>query len=365
MKYRLYERAGQIYIDFAYEGKRYRKSTGHIYTKTIMASLKKQGERVLLHIIAQIKAEKEISIVFNEFALNVINSTSSSRNTRTQNDYLSKLKRLIFPYFAHFNIGDIKPTHVDQWQDGLLKQYSSTTVKRCKSIMSMVFDKAIGNDLIQKNPTNYASKIHVSHEKKEPYTLEEMSLILQYANGWLKPYLYLAFTTGLRTGELLALKFSDLDFSKNVINLKRSITKGTITEDTVTKNHNRLVIVPLIVMGMLKNLQIKSSCEWVFPSPRTNEPFYETNSIITNHFKPLLQMIGVPYKTLYATRHTYVSIMRNEGVNQEFILEIAGHSKEVQDKHYYTASVSDAKIEAVNRVFDKLLVEKNGTKLAQ
>lgn len=364
MKYRLYERAGQVYIDFTHKGKRYRKSTGYAYNKNTMALLKKQGERVLLHIIAEIE-EKEISIVFNEFALNVIHSTSSSRNSRTQSDYLSKLDRLIFPYFANFNIGDIKPAHVDQWQDGLLKRYSSTTVKRCKSIMSMVFDKAVGNDLILKNPVNYASKIHVSHEKKEPYSLEEMGLILQYADGWLKSYLYLAFTTGLRTGELLALKFSDLDFSKNVINLKRSITKGIITQNTVTKNHNRLVIVPCIVMEMLKDLHVKSSCEWIFPSPRTNEPFFETNSIIINHFKPLLRMIGVPYRTLYATRHTYISIMRNEGVNQEFILEIAGHSKEVEDKHYYTADVSDAKIEAVNRVFDKLLVEKAGTKLAQ
>lgn len=361
MKYRLFERSGLIYFDFTLDGKRYRKSSKLKYNDKNLMLIEKNGIRVLLNIIDEIDKETKVKTDFKGFAIDVIDSSAPNRKSSTQKDYLSKLDRLIFPYFGNYNIADIKSHHIDKWQNTLLGNYSTTTVKRCKSIMSMVFEKAIANDLILKNPVTYANKFSIDHEKKEPYTLEEMQKILKHSSGWLKTFLYLAFTTGMRSGELLGLQWEDIDYDKNVIYLKRSISKGVVSETSKTKNHNRLVIVPSIVMQMLKDLHIDNQSKWVFTS-KLNEPYYETSSIVTYHFKPLLEMIGVKYKTLYATRHTYISIMRNAGASQDLILDIVGHSKEVSDKHYYTATVTNNKIDAVNNVFDAILEQKNTVK---
>lgn len=69
------------------------------------------------------------------------------------------------------------------------------------------------------------------------------------------------------------------------------------------------------------------------------------------YFKPLLERIGVKYKTLYATRHTFVSILRNSGVNKDFVAELAGHSSQISDKHYYKAEITPEKIRSINNVF--------------
>jgi integrase len=226
------------------------------------------------------------------------------------------------------------------------------TVKRCKTILSMVFDKAIANELITINPVKYAGKFHVSHKKQEPYTLDEMETILKYTTGWFNAFMYLAFTTGMRPGELIGLKWNDIDFNRGVIHLQRSISKGIVTEDTYTKNHNRMVIVPSDVLSMIKKLN--HDYEWVFPNPDGNA-FYESKSITKGYFEPFCEEFNVEYKGLKATRHTYISIMRNGGVSQEFILDIVGHSKIVSDKHYYQNQFTTQKQDAVNNVFSDLL----------
>jgi len=358
--YRLYEKSNKIYLDYRKDGKRYRKSLGLAYNKKNLASVHKNIDRVLLNFSDKIKSEKKLAIKFSIFGLNAIESTSINRNERTQDDYISKFNRLILPYFKDYSIDEIKVFHIENWQKAMLKDYSTTTVKRCKSILSLIFSNAIANELIRINPAQYAQKFRVDHKKQEPYTVEEMEKILKYSTGWFNVFLYLAFTTGMRPGELIGLKWDDIDFKRCVINLKRSISKGVTSKNTYTKNHNRLVIVPRTVISMLD--KFKHPNDYVFVN-KYGKPFYESKTISKGYLEPFLKEIGVKYKTLKATRHTYISIMRNGGVSQEFILDIVGHSKEVSDKYYYTNSLTNAKNDAINNVFDTIF-SKNETLLS-
>lgn len=359
-QYRLYEKSGKIYLDYRKNNTRYRKSLGIEYNDKNLKSVHKNIDRVLLQFNDEIKEKIKVSNSFEKFALEVIESSSINRSKRTQDDYISKFNRLILPHFKDCNIEEIKVNKIEDWQKKLLEVdlYSTTTVKRVKTILALIFDRAIANEIITINPAKYAQKFNVNHIKQEPYTLEEMEKILKYSNGWFKIFMYLAFTTGMRPGEMIGLKWSDIDFGRGVINLQRSISKGIVTTDTYTKNHNRLVIVPNIVMAMLK--EYKHEHEYVFVN-KYKEPFFESKTISKGYLEPFLKEIDVPYKTLKATRHTYISIMRNGGVSQEFILDIVGHSAEVSNKHYYTNSLTPLKSASVNNVFDAIFTKKNGT----
>ncbi len=343
-------RNNKIYVFGVVDGKRYRISTGKEANSTNINWIKKNHWSVLLKLIDKKSNESKLSVDLDSFSKEVLELTSHKRDELTQKDYISKIDRMIIPYFRSYNLEDIKPFDIEKWQNKLLEKYSTTTVRRARNIFSMIFKKAIANDMISKNPIEFADNIQVQHEKQEPYTVEEMTTIMKNATGWLKVFVYLAFTTGMRPGELMGLQWDDIDFEKKVIHLKRSITKGVIKTDTLTKNHNRLVIVPGFVLNMLHKHKTKSKNEWVFVS-RLNKPYTESKGIANRHFKPLLDELGVEYKGLKATRHTYVSIMRNDGVDIDLILEITGHSKEVSNKHYYTASISEQKIKAVNNAF--------------
>ena len=216
----------------------------------------------------------------------------------------------------------------------------------------MIYDRAIASEMITVNPVKYSTKFNAIHKKQEPYTLDEVDTILQNTTEWFQALMYLAFTTGMRPGELLGLKWSDIDFDRGVINLQRSISKGIVTTDTYTKNHNRLVIVPRETLKMVS--QLDKSYEYVFVNPHGN-PYYESKSISKGYLEPFCKEFGVEYKGLKATRHTYVSIMRNGGVKQEFIQDIVGHSKLVSDKHYYKNEFTTEKQAVVNNIFSSLL----------
>ena len=356
-------RNNKIYVYGVVNGKRYRLSTSKEANPTNLSWMEKNYRDVLLKLIDKKSQTTKLTPDFCSFAKEVLELTSHKRDLETQKDYLSKLKRLILPYFKSHKIEDVKPLDIEKWQNMLLEKYSSTTVRRTRNIFHMVMKKAIANDLILKNPVEYSEKIQVVHKKQQPYTVEEMTKIMKNSTGWLKVFIFLAFTTGMRPGELIALQWNDIDFTKKVIKLKRSKSKSVIKEDTTTKNHNRIIIVADYVLNMLQELKTISKSEWIFVS-RLGQPYSDSKAILNRHFKPLLQKIGVQFRNLKATRHTFISIMRNSGADVEFVLEMVGHSKAVSDSFYYTASVTDQKISVVNNCFQDFNFEK-GTIKAQ
>jgi integrase len=357
--YRLFENNSKVYIDYRPEpNKRIRKSLGLDFNKKNLRAVEKNIGRVLLQFNEELnKNQKNHSDKkMKNFGHQALESSSFNRSQRTQDDYISKFKRHIVPHFGDYSIDEIKAIHVDAWQTKMLKKYSTTTVKRCKSILSLILDRAVAYEIIRHNPAKHATKFHVTYTKQEPYNSKEMQVILENSTGWFKVFMHLAFTTGMRPGELLGLKWEDINFDKGVIHLQRSISKGIVTTNTYTKNHNRMVIAPSVVLDMIKILERKS--EYVFVNPH-GKPFYESKSISKGYLQPLCKEFGIEYKGLKATRHTYVSIMRNGGVSQEFILDIVGHSKLVSDKHYFSNEMNDQKQSAVDNVFLNIIRTKD------
>ncbi len=66
--------------------------------------------------------------------------------------------------------------------------------------------------------------------------------------------------------------------------------------------------------------------EFVFPSPKTLQPFVGTNNLVRNYFKPLLKRLGIEYRTLYATRHSFGSNLINSGAPISYVQNALGHS---------------------------------------
>jgi integrase len=355
-----------IYVYGTIDNKRVRKSTKLEATKQNIKYIERNYRDVLLKLNDEKNDKLKLSYNLGKFAKEVIDLTAHKRDKQSQNDYLYKIDNHIVPYFKHYELNDIKPFDIEKWQNILLeKGYSTTTVRRCRSILSMVLKKAVGNDMITKNPCDFADNITVVHQKQEPYSINEMNEIINGATGWLKVFVILGFTTGMRPGELMGLQWDDIDFEKKVIFLKRAIVKGVIKEDTVTKNHNRIIIVIDYVLKLLKELKESSKSDWVFVS-RLNKPYYEIKGIRLRHFEPLLEKVNVENKGVKAMRHTYISILRNDGVDINLVLDMVGHSsKEINDKHYYTAVINDKKIEAVNNVFSGFDCVNQGTLRAQ
>lgn len=378
------EAGNTIYVLGTVDGKFYRKSTGKEATKINIAWIEKNARDVLLKIIDK-ETSKKTKVSLEEYGIKVIEATGRSRALNTQKEKIGYLRNHIVPYFKKRGLlflDDIKTTEIELWQNQLLREKSSSTVKKCKDTLSLIMNKAVADDIISKNYVAYADSVAVVTTKRVPYTNGEVTTLLKESDGMFKVFLYFIFSTGVRTGEALGLMWEDIDFENGFVDLQRSISKSRVTtkegnctiEEFVnngykikifnntnkTKNHNR--IIPLdsttkeILLAHYKN---RTQDAWVFTN-KYNSCFADSSSINKYYWKPLLAKTKIEDKDLYTSRHTYVSIMKNNGADEAWLKSVGGwaQSSKVLNDVYYTHESSLKDIERANNFFYNLTKKK-------
>ncbi len=333
-----------IYVHGSLNGVFYRKSTGKKVTPTTKQWIKKANP--LEELVKLLNKEKNMIATnnFEEFGKMVLNLTSSKRQQSSQKELERLFEKRILPSFKRFTLDDIKPLDIVNLLEKQKKEICNDRIKRIKNLLNIIFDYAYDNDLVEKNPVQSRSvkSINLSYSPKntKAYTTEEISIILKSAKGWFKVFMELSFKLGLRTGECMALKWSDFDFETEKLSLRRSITKGVISEQNEkslsNKNHFRKIqLFPDLVKLLKTYYEIRPSDDWLFIN-KDGRYYRESKTIVDYHLKPLLKKLNVEYKTLYATRRSYASVMSFGGENLEDIQKIMGHSKgsKITQKHY-------------------------------
>jgi integrase len=366
-----YERGNWIYVQATINGKTYKKSIGKKANPINKAWVKRQDPvRVLLNILGVEKEKKARDISIQEFGEKIISATSGNRGIETQKDFARILNKIIVPFFKFYKFNDIGSTDILELLKRVDKNYCNDRAKRVRSILNLIFTSAYEEGLIDKNL--FSMQVLKNHKfkrkpsKTQAYSVSEMKTILENANGWLKVFLELLFKYGLRTGECMGLKWTDFDLEKGYFKVQRNISKGVITDSSEVihenKNHLRdIYLFPETLVLLKKYANFKPSEEWLFVT-KEGEPFLQGDTIRNYHLRPFLKSINIPYKGVYASRRTYISIMRqSEQVKLESIQEVVGHKKgsNITDKHYnldvleYTHLVKKAKENSI--IFNEIL----------
>lgn len=341
-----------IYVQGTINGKHYKKSLGKKATPLTKKWMEKQDPMEVLLNILNIKDESNNNISFKDFGLRVLRSDSYNRGIQTQKEYERILEKVIAPYFANFGIGDITALDLLEFFNSISKRYSYDRAKRTKNILCNILETAHDEELMKKNIVR-ARAVQKHQFKKtvkttQAYAVSEVKEMLEKSEGWLKVFLELSIKYGLRTGEAMGLKWDDFNLNRGFFKIQRSITKGVITESSEVihqnKNHLREIYLFPETIDLLKRFEtFRMSKEWLFIS-KDGKPFKESKTITDYHFKPFLEEIGIEYKTLYAMRRTYVSMMRqSDKVSLEDIQEVVGHAKgsRITDEHYNLDCLGD------------------------
>ncbi|DAB40304.1 MAG TPA: hypothetical protein CFH81_08905 [Sulfurovum sp. UBA12169] len=345
---------GVIYVQGSINGKFVRKSTGMKSTSGNITYIKKNYRDVLLNIINENKVTTGTSFeefgrkVIEDGAKKVVNGRESKRGRGelAQRDALSKFDNYLLPFFREYALDEIKAMHIETWLVGILRHKSTSTANKCKNLLNEIMHKACGNDIIVKNPVEYVEKIEVEYEKQQAYSIGDTLKMMRESNGWMHTYLNLAFTTGMRTGELLALMWEDVDWEYSCIYLKRSVSKGRIRiGSTGKKNHYRIVPILPEVLKILKSAhENNAKSKWIFPNQK--DSFYkESKDVVKYHFKPLLKKLKIAYISLYATRHTFATIADNARVDSATLDKMIGNSEKVRQDHYVTFAMTKERAE--------------------
>lgn len=234
----------------------------------------------------------------------------------------------LLPAFGDLPLESIMRQHI---QDYIIQKASSLTpgtVKCHYKILHPFFVWAHENGLIPSNPAQNI-KFPKAHKKEiEVYSPEEMKALIRAARpGWFADMILLAYHTGMRRGELHALKWNDIDFIRKSCIIRRSastIQRGDfILHQPKTADSVRTILLDDTCIEMLKARQAASQTEWIF-STRNQKPVSPSYDAHLLH--AACEKAGIPYRNFHCIRHSTATYLLSQGINPKIVQEILGHS---------------------------------------
>lgn len=226
--------------------------------------------------------------------------------------YLDKNTRIInkrFDYFQSMNIQDIKVSDIRLWYkkiDGV----GNKSKRNYLSVLKGVLDVALHDEIIEKNPMVHIKLPQYHSPRIKPFTALEVHRILEGAKDYNFNFLYLlsmGFFTGMRTGEILALKRSDIDFENKVIHVRSTISRFG---DVMPKTFGSVRDIPIIdtLFPYILRMYEKENDNYMMTTQYGN-PYHDTHIFVTYWWKPLLKALEIDYRRPYNMRHTFATNM--------------------------------------------------------
>ena len=219
----------------------------------------------------------------------------------------------------------------------LLGTQSVEMVRKVHRFLHAAFEKARRIGVITTNVIDLAEPPKRTDKKEiAVFTPEEISKVYaaakEYSGGRYYPFIMLAFATGARLGELLALFWDCVDFEKDEITIKRNLTvsvaAGTQIGPPKTKSGVRTISVPHTVLQLLKDLQHASDVLRVAGPvfvTRNGTPFSPRN--ITHAWANIIKLSGVSHKNFHSIRHTHATELLAAGAPIADVSRRIGHSR--------------------------------------
>ncbi|KFE50095.1 tyrosine-type recombinase/integrase [Pseudomonas syringae] len=223
-------------------------------------------------------------------------------------------------------------------------EWKSPTTKRAAiQRLGTLLETALRDGLIERNP---AASIELPARVKksvDPFTTEEADAIISHlyatsagAKRIYAAYFEFSFYTGMRPGEIAALRWDEIDEDKRVANVCRIVADSLIEERTKTKDSRLVMLNSRAVHAIkqakevrtLRESQPKRLCRtspYVFP-PTRNSEFIQQASVTDKHFQQALKDLKVRVRRQYNCRHTYATMCLMAGMNPAFIANQLGHS---------------------------------------
>lgn len=265
---------------------------------------------------------------FEQFANKWFSQKEVEWRRSTAEGYRSYLDNRLIPEFGKIEVSRITKSHILDYRSSLAKasngKLKAKTVNKVMKFLKMVLDEAATHH----NFTSPYQGIKALKEERihiEPFSLQEVKLLLDTVRDDWKAYFIVRFFTGARTGEIDGLKWEYVDFDNRQILIRETFSKGR-WETTKNDSSQREIDMNQLVYDTLFDLKHKQNgqFELVFVSPK-GEPINNSN-FLNRVWKPLLRLCGLKYRRPYQTRHTAATLWLAAGENPSWIAQQMGHA---------------------------------------
>lgn len=333
----IHPKTGNVLLQNVVKDKNIRLSTGKKATSRLVGWYKTHAEDEFWKLYYQKNKEADQRMSFSEYARYIVDITQSNRNEFSQRGEIKKVERLI-KYFGDIALDDIKPSTIQAWQDTYLKTLAPKTVKEYRSTLSVVLKFAFNDDIIRKNPLTPVKSPKLPRRIVDVFSEEERKLLIEHSHGQLHNLIQFVFYSGLRAGEIIGLKWENIDFEKNKIDVCMRVRKGTV--DLPKGDKIRLIdLLPQAKQALLVQRQLTGLSTFVFHSKEGKPYFSETS--ITQSIQELCKKLHiVDGGGLQKMRRTHNTMLKQCGLPLDWILHQMGHETDEVNRNHYTGTIT-------------------------
>lgn len=278
-------------------------------------------------------------------------SAEAKESTLSQREYI--VKAHIFPYFGSKKIDKVKPLDVEKFIQWLKKKgLKQNSIVNVRGYLMAIFNKAVELELIDKNPVTNI-KVRRVKPKKMAWTVNEAQEFLNYVEDhslyW--PTYYFALYCGMRIGEIVSLKWTDIkDGSIHIQRTAAQVDGRWIIQTPKTEGSTREVPLNESLINVLVEWEKGKRDEWVFPG---REHFIIPNTIRKDFYR-LINETDLPMIKFHDLRATHITMLLDAGVPVHIVSKRVGHSDISMTLNVYSR-VHEDKLKESSDAIEKLL----------
>lgn len=278
-------------------------------------------------------------IFHTQHLLDWYKSKKNSINVQTAGTYDSIINHRIIPTLGHVLLSSLTPILLQNYVNELHDEgLASATIKKIYNIVKGSLDFAVDMELLPSNPIK---RIQLPKDKKKEMAVWEVSESLSFLRVAKKARFYIAFhlaiTTGMRRGEILGLRWKDVDFQKGIIYVRQTLSKDgkQFLVGGKTANSVRSIKLSNETLSALHSQRISVAKEKLQYGAEYKDydlvvcttkgtPVNPNN--LKRTFTSLKNEANVANIRFHDLRHTHATMLLAQGVHAKVISERLGHS---------------------------------------
>ena len=269
----------------------------------------------------------------------IVNIKDKTVRYNTARNYRERYRQNVKKHIGKMLMTDVKPMHCQKILNAMEADYAGSTIYQTLITLYNLFDSAVENAIILKNPVTKSVKLPKPVEKNtKVLTVDEQEKFMEearYSSNY--PQYFFILQTGVRTGEMVGLKWEDIGFEKNLISIRRSMEYRYTTGEWRVgppKTKHGFREIPLTKANRDMLLEMKKQAdggryvqeefkEFVFIN-RKGMP--TKNSTYDVHIAKLTKKAAIQNFSMHTLRHTFATRCIEAGMRPKTLQQILGHS---------------------------------------